>query len=32
MNQLNRMQLLSAWVTVLGAAVAIYFYFDNKRE
>jgi hypothetical protein len=32
MNQLNKMQLLSAWVTVLGAAAAIYFYFDNKRD
>lgn len=32
MNQLNRMQLISAWVTVIGAVVAVYVYFDNKRD
>jgi len=29
---LNRMQLLSALVTVAGALVAVYVYFDNKKH
>ena len=32
MNELNKMQLLSAWVTVIGAFVAVYVYLDNKRD
>jgi Tfp pilus assembly protein PilN len=32
MKELNKMQLISAWVTVAGALVAVYVYFDNKRD
>lgn len=32
MKMLNRMQLLSALVTVAGALVAVYVYFDNKKH
>lgn len=32
MKTLNRMQLISAWVTVAGALIAVYVYFDNKKH
>ena len=32
MNHLNKMQLLSAWVTVIGGFIAVYVYLDNKRD
>jgi len=32
MKELNKMQLISTVVTVLGAIVAIYVYVDSKRD
>jgi len=29
---LNRMQLLSAAVTIAGGFIAVYVYFDNKKH